>query len=137
MRMPAQMVNTEPIDRTNMPLAGLRLLVVEDNFVLAESLKWALEGLGCQVIGPAPNSEKALELIDAGEVDAAILDIDLQGKTSAPVAMRMQADGRPFLFTTGYEDTSRLPDEFRGSFCLDKPIDIDLLTRKLLEQLGR
>lgn len=83
-------------------LTDLRILVVEDNYVLAESMRWALEGFGGNVVGPAPNSVRAFELLDeADAVDAAILDIDLQGKSSAPIADRLRAAGVPFLFLTG------------------------------------
>ncbi|MCP3918341.1 MAG: response regulator [bacterium] len=117
------------------PLKGLRILVVEDNYVLAESMRWALEGLGCQVVGPAPTSRKAFDLIDAGTVDVAILDIDLQGKSSAPVAERLRAEGRPFLFLTGYESAALLPPEFHNARCLSKPVDPEVLASSLLEEV--
>ena len=118
-----------------LPLQHLRILVVEDNYVLAESMRWALEGLGCEVVGPAPSSSKAFELIEADMVDAAILDIDLQGKSSAPVAQRLRDKGRPFLFLTGYESAAVLPSEFHDVRCLNKPVDPEALAATLLEEV--
>lgn len=116
-------------------LDGLRVLVVEDNFVLAESMRWALQGMGCAVVGPAPTSERALELMDEEGVDVAILDIDLQGVSSIPVAERLRSLGRPFLFLTGYESTSLLPDELHDVRCLSKPVDPEVLADNLLAEL--
>ena len=99
------------------------------------SFSRTLEGLGCEVVGPAPSSRKAFELIDADMVDAAILDIDLQGKSSAPVAQRLRDRGHPFLFLTGYESAALLPPEFHNVRCLNKPVDPEALATTLLEEV--
>ena len=125
---------TEPSDTP--PLAGRRVLVVEDNFVLAESMRWALESLGAAVVGPAPTSRRALELLEEGGVHAAILDIDLQGKSSAPVAEHLREIGLPFLFLTGYESASLLPEDLHGVRCLSKPVDPEDLAEALLLEMG-
>ncbi|MDA1263823.1 MAG: response regulator [Planctomycetota bacterium] len=118
-------------------LQGLRVLVVEDNFVLAESMKWALEGLGCEVVGMAPTSERALALLRSMTIDAAILDIDLQGLSSAPVAEHLLAAGLPFLFLTGYESAALLPESLHERRCLNKPVDPDALALALVAEIGQ
>ena len=117
------------------PLAGRRVLVVEDNFVLAESMRFALEGLGCVLVGPAPNCERALALIEGEDPECAVLDIDLQGKSSAPIAERLVERGTPFVFLTGYEDASLLPEVFHSWTRLSKPVDPDELVRILADKL--
>ncbi len=117
-------------------LRGLCVLLVEDNYVLAQSMKWALESLGCEVMGPAPSSNQALELLADGLPDAAILDIDLRGESSAPVAEYLQNVGLPFLFLTGYESAAVLPDSLHGRACLNKPVDPDVLAIALAAEVG-
>lgn len=116
-------------------LRGLRVLVVEDNYVLAESMRWALEGFGCDVVGPVPSSERALDLLADLVVDAAILDIDLQGKSSAPVAEHLLEAGLPFLFLTGFESTAQLPESLHERPCLNKPVDPDVLANALAAEV--
>lgn len=112
-----------------------RVLVVEDNFVLAESMRWALEGFGCEVIGPASTSERALELLEETGATAAILDIDLKGKSSAPVAEHLVSLGLPFLFLTGYESADLLPPSLHGCRCLNKPVDPEVLATALADEI--
>ena len=122
-------------DTEQLSLEGLKVLVVEDNYVLAESMRWALQGLGCEVIGPVPTSQKALELMDAATIDVAILDIDLQGLSSTPIARKLGDLGLPFLFLTGYESVALLPDDLHEVRCLTKPVDPDDLAQAILEQM--
>jgi len=118
-------------------LRGLRVLVVEDNYVLAESMRWALEGFGCNVVGPVPSSERALGLLAEKAVDAAILDIDLQGKSSGPVAEYLVDAGLPFLFLTGFESAALLPESLHERPCLNKPVDPDLLASTLANEVAQ
>jgi len=118
-------------------LRGLRVLVVEDNYVLAESMRWALEGFGCEVVGPVPSSERALEVLAETAVGAAILDIDLQGKSSAPVAEHLAETSTPFLFLTGFESAALLPEALHDRPCLNKPVDPDVLASTLAAEVGQ
>lgn len=111
--------------------------MVEDNFVLAESMRFALEDLGCTVVGPAPTAERALQLLNRERIDAAVLDIDLQGKSSAPVAEELSRRGRAFVFLTGYESAALLPEAFHSWTRLSKPVDPEELARVLGEELAR
>lgn len=79
-----------------------------------------LRQLGCDVVGPAPNVQRALEVIDGSSPDAALLDIDLDGESVAPVAARLRERSIPFAFTTGYQDPD-LPPEFHSAPQLRKP----------------
>lgn len=101
-------------------LAGRRVLVVDDDFFLAADLQHFLEGEGCTVAGPAPSVEGAVACLLEGVPDAAILDVDLETETSAPVAAELEAAGVPFLFLTGY-GPDVLPPEHAGHVLVGKP----------------
>jgi CheY-like chemotaxis protein len=102
------------------PLAGKRVLVVDDDSLLALDLEVFLEGEGCVVVGPAPSVDAALALIAAAPPDAAILDLDLGGQTSAPVADALAAADVGFLFISGHS-LSRLPTRHADRRLLAKP----------------
>jgi CheY-like chemotaxis protein len=80
---------------------SMRVLVVEDEGLLAALLEDMLAELGCQTIGPAGTVEQALALIAEFEVDAAVLDLNLNGVQAYPVAEFLRRRGIPFIFTTG------------------------------------
>ena len=85
-------------------LRDRRILIVEDEYLVAMSLRDALESLGSVVVGPVPSVEKAIKTIEAGpEIDAAIVDVNLGGVMAYPVADLLLARNIPFVFTTGYE----------------------------------
>jgi CheY-like chemotaxis protein len=102
-------------------LEGLRVLVVEDNLLLAEVTKILLEDSGCEVVGPAGWLQRGLELAEQEPLDGAILDINLHGEMSFPIAEVLRRRGVPFIFVTGYEDRSIVPMAFRSAPRLDKP----------------
>lgn len=103
-------------------LAARRVLVVEDEYLLADDLRQELADAGALVVGPAPSVAQALELLEAErELDAAVLDINLRGETVFPVADALTARGIPFLFTTGY-DAGIIPARFAAATCCSKPI---------------
>lgn len=81
---------------------GLRVLVVEDEPVVAMCLEDILEGLGCVTIGPASRLAEGLALARAGGLDAAILDINLGGERSTAIAETLRGDSVPFAFASGY-----------------------------------
>jgi CheY-like chemotaxis protein len=90
-------------DRKSSPLSGLRILVVEDEFMIADLLAFMLEELGCIVIGPFADVPSSLKAIEDNALDAALLDANLGGdNTSAPVAEALQAIALPFVVATGY-----------------------------------
>lgn len=100
----------------------IRVLVVEDEFFIAGMLAELLEGLGCEVVGPVPHAQEALELIEhTSALAGAVLDVSLCGETSAAVAQRLSEVGVPFVFLTGHDDLSSLPPAWRDAPCLTKP----------------
>ncbi|MBX5159286.1 MULTISPECIES: response regulator [unclassified Rhizobium] len=112
-------------------LVGYRVLVVEDEFMLAEDLSLELADAGAIVIGPAQSLEHAIELLAVSDVlDAAVLDVNLHGEPVYPVADRLLELHVPFVFTTGY-DASVLPARFKLIGCCAKPIDMTRLLEAL------
>jgi CheY-like chemotaxis protein len=85
-----------------MSLAGVRLLLVEDEPIIAMTAEDMLEELGCTVVLTASTLAAALDAVQREEFDVVLLDINLNGTESLPVADRLREAGRPFVFTTGY-----------------------------------
>jgi CheY-like chemotaxis protein len=89
----------------NSPLRDRRILIVEDEYLIAMSLQDALENAGSVVVGPVPSVDKAIKTIESEpHIDAAILDVNLGGVLAYPVADMLIARKIPFVFTSGYED---------------------------------
>ncbi len=115
-------------------LAGLRVLVVEDEMMVSMLIEDMLGDLGCHVVGPAARLEEALTLAQNAELDCAVLDVNLGGQSTFPVADLLREKGAPFAFATGYGDAG-LRDVDRASPVLQKPFrEIDL--RRVLERLA-
>lgn len=104
-------------------LAGLRILVVEDDMMIALLVEEALQGFGCVVIGPVGKLDAALRLASDEVLDAAILDVTIRGGQVFPVAERLISRGIPFAFASGYGDWA-LPDAFRNQPRLIKPFTV-------------
>jgi CheY-like chemotaxis protein len=85
-------------------LAGRRILVVEDEMLVLMNVEMALEDLGCSAICAAASVAEALALLAEQNFDAAMLDVNLGGEKSYPVADRLIERGIPFAFSTGYSD---------------------------------
>ena len=83
-------------------LAGKRVLVVEDEPIVAMTVEDMLISLGCEVVGPASHRTPALELAETATLDAAVLDININAGRSYPVADALRRRAIPFLFATGY-----------------------------------
>lgn len=83
-------------------LTGLRLLVVEDEFAIAEYIAILLEDLGCDVVGPVATVPEALVAVSEGTVDGVLLDANLDGRSSAPIALALHEAKIPFVVVTGY-----------------------------------
>jgi CheY-like chemotaxis protein len=104
----------------NSPFSGRRVLLVEDEMMVAWLLEDMLAELGCAVVGPAASVNQALAMIDAEAIDVAVLDVNLNGQMSYPIADALAARGVPFLFSTGY-NKDRLLDGYRNFLVLQKP----------------
>jgi DNA-binding response OmpR family regulator len=110
-------------------LTGLRILVVEDDFLIAMDLKEAIERLGGTVIGPIGRLEVALEFARREAFDAAILDVKLDGDVTFPLAEELMTRGVPIALATGY-DLASLPEKFQQLPHLRKPFQ-DTEVRRL------
>jgi CheY-like chemotaxis protein len=97
-----------------------RILVVEDDFLVATLLAEILESVGWQVVGPVAHLATALDAAASEGFDAAVLDVDLGGQTVYPVAEVLDARRVPFVFVTGYSREA-LPPLFCGRPHLGKP----------------
>jgi CheY-like chemotaxis protein len=117
-------------------LAGRRVLVVEDEMMIAMLLEDMLSELGCAVVGPAHTVPEALALV-SGEaaLDVALLDVNLAGQPVFAVADALRAKGVPTIFSTGYGDAG-LREADRGSPVLQKPFRAGDLARALTEALA-
>lgn len=116
---------------TDRPFEGRRILLVEDEYLLASDLAQELAGQGAQVLGPVPSVEKALALLAANDrPDGAIIDVNLGGELAFPVADALLSRGVPLVFTTGY-DPGILPDRFEHVPRCEKPVRIDRVSRAL------
>ena len=114
-------------------LKDLRVLVVEDEYLVAKSLENVLRALGCHVVGTASTVEQACDLIRRNEIQAALLDINLSPGTCEPVARALRYRQIPFVFLTGYSNLNMLPDDLRGFRIVTKPADAATLARVLRE----
>lgn len=117
------------------PLSGLRILIVEDEYVIADEMTGWLRRAGAEVVGPVPSVEQALDLIDdaEGALDAAVLDANLGfGETAYPIADRLDELGVPYAFATGDVNLISKPS-YQGHPRLEKPIS----QRSLLAVLER
>jgi CheY-like chemotaxis protein len=119
------------------PLRDRRILVVEDEYLIAMSLQDALESAGSIVVGPVPSVDKAIQTIDSEpHIDAAVLDVNLGGAFAYPVADRLIAVKIPFVFTSGYEDNV-LRTRYSGVKNCTKPYLFQTIEEALAEAMSR
>jgi CheY-like chemotaxis protein len=86
------------------PLRDRRILVVEDEYLIAMTLSEHLEEVGSIVVGPVSSVEKAIKAIESNQqIDAAVVDVNLGGAMAFPVVDALLARNIPFIFTSGYE----------------------------------
>lgn len=83
-----------------------------------------LEDLGCTVVGPAPNMAAARALVQAGEFDAALMDVHIRGERVFTLCEMLQAKGVPFVLTSGYADW-QMPEKWQDRPRLQKPYTVD------------
>ena len=114
-------------------LAGTIILVVEDDPFIAMDLQDCLCGLGAEVLGPLPAVRPALEALEAVRPDLAVLDVNLRGEMSTPVANALSAAGVPFVLVTGYS-RQQLDPALRDLPILPKPVSTCQLSQ-LLQRL--
>ena len=118
-----------------MSCCACEILLVEDEFLIALDVKLRLEEAGYKVLNPVASVEEAMAVIDETSICAAILDMNIRGSTSFPVAERLEIKRVPFIFLSG-NDTSHLQERFSGRLVLNKPIDYGRLLQEVKEICG-
>lgn len=129
----AIVIREVPVSESGKPApTPQRILVVEDEYLLAHDLRRDLEAAGAQVLGPAATVAGALRLLDGASLpDAAVLDVNLGGDKVFPLARTLRSRGVPLVFVTGFEAWA-LPREFADVPCYEKPVQM----RQVLRALG-
>jgi len=115
--------------------AGRRVLIVEDESLVAMLLETILEDMGCLAVGPAATVDEGLRMAADEAVDAALLDVNVAGRQVFPVAQVLKDRGVPFIFSTGYGEGG-LPDEWRGQPTLQKPFTEAAVRDALMTAMG-
>ncbi len=117
-------------------LPGRRVLVVEDESLVAMLLETILEDMGVTPVGPAGTVEDGLAMAaDPAPLDAALLDVNVAGRQVFPIAEALKARGVPFVFSTGYGEGG-LPDEWRGHPTVQKPFTESAIREALMRAMG-
>ncbi|HWK65047.1 MAG TPA: response regulator [Rhizobiaceae bacterium] len=117
-------------------LRGLKILVVEDEYLLADEMHRALFSAGAHVLGPVRDEKSALDLLESEACDCAILDINLNGKQCFRLANEAVTRGIPAAFTTGY-NVEVVPPEFQAFELFEKPFDISDVIDFIVAATGR
>jgi CheY-like chemotaxis protein len=118
-------------------LLGYRILVVEDDFLVAEVLTDMLTDAGAEIVGPFGWVNEAVDAVKEanGDLDCAVLDINLHGDKSYPIADELKARAVPIVFVTGYAGET-IPDTYRASPRCGKPFDQERLIALLAAARG-
>lgn len=119
------------MDAALQDLVGCRVLLVEDEYLIADELGQLLNLHGAVLIGPVPTLEIALAVVQMEErIDGAVIDINLRGQSAFPVADALAARGVPFVFATGYS-ASAVPDRYEHIRICEKAYRLEDLVRAL------
>lgn len=114
-------------------LAGQRVLIVEDEFVVSMELELALRSEGAEVVGPEPSVASALRVLESSQrIDLAVVDINLRGEPAYPVAELLKRRRVPFVFATGYE-ASEVARKYADVVYLAKPVSMVRVTAALAQ----
>jgi CheY-like chemotaxis protein len=112
-------------------LAGRRVLVVEDQFLIAMDIEKMLRALGAANVDLASSIADALAAIERTPPDLAALDLRLGTETTAPVAEALQARSIPLVYVTGYDDLNAIPAPLRNAPLVRKPIHLGVFSAAL------
>ncbi len=123
-------------DEGQASLAGRKVLVVEDEYLIADDLAEMLKEAGANVVGPAASLPIAMRILDHGEkIDAAVLDINLREVEVFPLADRLAEQKVPIIFLTGYGQNN-VPERFAAIGRCEKPMEIHKVIAFLDSVLG-
>ena len=126
----------ESVDAATQSLAGLNLLVVDDDYFVANDCATILRRRGARVTGPVQDMARARASLFGEVTDCVLLDINLKGEMAFSLAEELDAKGIPLVFTTGY-DPSILPASLRKHRCLLKPLDTRELVSAIRQETER
>jgi DNA-binding response OmpR family regulator len=118
------------------PLDGARVLILEDEYLLADDLVRALCEKGAQPVGPVSSVKDAEDLLSREWLDAAILDVNLHGQMASDFIRRLAASKLPCLIVSGYSEEA-LPEAVSGITRLEKPVSTTLILETLAVELAR
>jgi CheY-like chemotaxis protein len=118
-------------------VAGLPVLIVEDELIIAMELEYLLKSLGCTVLDPASRIRQALRALADEPPDIAVLDLNLLGERVTPVAEALQEKGIPFVLVTGYGGERLHEAALKHAPRLRKPVDARQLLNAMAEVLAR
>lgn len=113
-------------------LAGKKVLVLEDDYFLASDASAALRSAGAEVVGPFPKERAALAAIEADDIHAAVVDINLGHGPSFQTAEALRAADVPFVFLTGY-DQGMIPEDLCTVQRFEKPVDLKQVIRAIAQ----
>jgi CheY-like chemotaxis protein len=123
-------------DVSDAALKGRRVLVVEDEYFVADDIARTLQESGAEVIGPVGDIAAAMQLLSAGaRIDAAVLDVNVRGEMIYPLADALRRHRVPFVFATGYDDAS-IPGVYADVARCVKPFDWPLLVTAVGRIMG-
>ena len=105
-------------------LSGVRVLVVEDEYYIADDLRRSLKGAGAEIIGPVGSVALAEAALERGDFDCALLDLNLHGENAAGIADQLKVMGVPFAIATGY-GSGAVPSRHSDVPRIEKPFDPD------------
>lgn len=115
----------------------MKLLIIDDEWLIADSIERTLLAAGHIVAGSCGSLEQALELVKCAEYDLVVLDANLRGASSVPIAVELQMRGIPFIITSGYGSGQRAPELAAAPF-LRKPFGpADLLEKLAVAKSGQ
>lgn len=118
-------------------IAGRRVLVVEDEALIAMALEDILLDLGCEVVGPASSVDAALAYSEKDDLDGALLDINVRGTLIYPVADRLMKRGVPVVLCSGYAMTSAIPPPYNALPQIAKPYNPAMVRSTLVEAFAQ
>ena len=124
-----------PHSESSGPLTGRRVLIIEDEYFLADDIVRALTALGARIVGPYGDLDEATDVVDRDvAIDAAIVDINLKDEMAFPLARVLRSRKVPLVFTSGYDKIS-IDSEFQDVRLWSKPLDIKALAHELTSMI--